>query len=276
MEWRYHKVAGCKKIKKLIYLDSMSLLSNKAKAKMEHHVKGCEKCRAAVKEAHELVHNINSNTLFPSEKEINWDSFMDHIYEKIHARMEEGRKGVPFLQAYLSKRYLALLASLAVVITLAILFVFKGFQTEGPLVLSSDPIAQFSGDVERRLRLELAKQATADYLRDGRELLLNLAGNPIPCNGKKIDITTEKQRIGKVLKKKNYISEFLHEPELQRAASLCGEMETILLEASSLESCTSKDNLQEIEETILGRNLLMKIEIITGELGYEEKIKQSI
>ncbi len=252
----------------------MGLLSNRAKAKMEKHITRCEECHMVMKESQKIVRNINSDTLFPSEKEIDWESFMDSIYDKINAQLKEVR--VPIVQTYLSRRYITLLIPIVVVLVLALLFIYRGLKTEGPVLLQPVNIPQLSEDVERKLRLELAKQATADYLRDGRELLLNLAGNPIPCNGEKVDIAPEKQRIEKVLRKKNFISDFLNEPELQRAAPLCGEMETLLLDASSLQSCTSKDKLQELEETILRRNLLMKIEVITGELGYEEKVKQSI
>ncbi len=268
-------MASCKKIKKLIYLDSLEMLSKRARAKMEKHLKSCLECRFVQKEAQALASNISSDTLFPSEKEINWESFMDRVYKKIHVKLKEEERGVPLFRSYLSKRHLALLAPMAIVLILAFLFIFIGLQKE-PIGPVPPHVASFSENMERRLELEMAKQATADYLREGREVLLNLAGIPIPCNGEKIDITTEKQRIEKILQKKNYISEYLEEPELQRAASLCGEVETLLLDASSMKSCTNRRELQDLEETILGRNLLMKIDIITGELGYEDKIKQSI
>jgi hypothetical protein len=268
-------VARCKKVKKLIYLDSSGMLLKRERAKMEKHLESCPECRKAWKEAQAVAVNISGDALFPSEKEINWDFFMDSVYEKIHARLEEEEREIPLSQAYLSKRRLALLAPIAIVLVLGFLFVFIGFQEEPAGYIPPQGIS-FSEDMQRRLQLEMAKQATVDYLREGREVLLNLAGNPIPCNGEKIDITAEKGRIEKILQKKNYISGFLHEPELQRAASLCGEVETLLLDASSMKGCTNRRELQDLEETILGRNLLMKIEVITGELGYEDKTKQTI
>ncbi len=226
-------MSSCKKIKKLIYLDSLGMLSERKSAKMEKHLNSCPGCRLALKEARELAIHISSDNLFPSEKKINWDLFMDAVYDKIHTSIQEEGKGVSLFQAYLPKRRFALLIPIAIVLVLTFLFVFIGIQKE-QIMPRSPQSASFSKDIEKRLQLEMAKQATADYLREGREVLLNLAGIPIPCNGEKIDITAEKQRIEKILQKKNYISGFLQEPELQRASSLCGEVETLLLDASSM------------------------------------------
>ena len=88
-------MASCKKIKNQIYLDSMGWLSKRSKIKVEKHLKGCPDCRQVMREARELAGNINGDTLFPSEKEINWDSFMERVYVKIHDRLREKEKGVP-------------------------------------------------------------------------------------------------------------------------------------------------------------------------------------
>ena len=85
--------------------------------------------------------------------------------------------------------------------------------------------------------------------------------------GDKIDIGLERELSTRLLRRKQFLERDLQDVEVARAVRLADEIEDLLMDIASLEPCTPQQRVQEIEDRVRQRQLMMRIEMISTELN---------
>ncbi len=135
---------------------------------------------------------------------------------------------------------------------------------------SADPqglVMVASDDLLRRTRLEMAKSDAARYLADSRNLLLSFTGLPVPCEGENVDVSVEREISSRLLRRKQFLDRDLQDVEVARARRVANEVESLLAEIALLENCVPPEKVREIRDLVGQRQLMMRIEMLTDELG---------
>jgi hypothetical protein len=126
---------------------------------------------------------------------------------------------------------------------------------------------EVSAEMQDRVERSLARQNTSRYLEQSRVVLMNVLDTPVRCSRNQIDISAERERSLELLRRKQLLRTDLDRPELARAASLCDQLEGILMEISTLKDCTDLEKLQDLRAAVQRNQLLVKIRVAEQELG---------
>jgi hypothetical protein len=82
-----------------------------------------------------------------------------------------------------------------------------------------------------------------------------------------VDVSVERELSSRQLRRKQFQDRDLKYVEVARARSVANEVESLLAEISLLENCVPPARVQEIREQVGQRQLMMRIEMLTDELG---------
>jgi hypothetical protein len=131
---------------------------------------------------------------------------------------------------------------------------------------SASPVV--SPESARFLQQGLARQGAARYLRDSRALLVDLVQSPVRClrSDGSLDVALEKERSQALLRRKNLYLDALEGPRDQRLADLMRQLETLLVQVSSLDDCTAARQIHDLRREIERRQILLRIDLIAGEM----------
>jgi anti-sigma factor RsiW len=124
-----------------------------------------------------------------------------------------------------------------------------------------------SEELVRRTRVELAKNDAARYLSDSRNLLLSFTELVVPCENENVDVTVEREVSTRLLRRKQYLDRDFQDVEVARARRVADEVESLLSEIALLENCAPPERVREIRDLVAQRQLMMRLEMLTEELG---------
>jgi hypothetical protein len=131
--------------------------------------------------------------------------------------------------------------------------------------VSESPGVAAAPEGARFIEGRLARQGAARYLADSRALLVNLVQSPVPCRRTDgdFDIRIEKRRARELLRRKNLYEGALGGLEDARLAGLVRQLESVLLQVSSLEDCATARQIHDLGEAIERRRILLRIDLMT-------------
>jgi hypothetical protein len=268
-----------------------ALTAGKAEA-LERHLATCPGCASEWEATREALGAVRPGAAFPREKEVDWERLGRDTLARARAadaRAADARKaGAGDAGATMRwfggmdwwRRLAALgrlpaagwAAAAAGALALAILATSlprRAGQPPPAPVASAPSSEAASPEAVRQLEERLARQGATRYLRDSRALLLNLVRSSVPCrrDGGDLDIALERERARALLRRKNLYQGDLVRPADQRLAGLVQQLESILVQVSSLGDCATARQIRDLSETIERRQILLRIDLVTRESG---------
>jgi hypothetical protein len=124
-----------------------------------------------------------------------------------------------------------------------------------------------SAEVLDRLDSTLARERAARYLNEAQDVLVTLAARPRDCDREagRVDVADEARRSRELLARRALLVE-LEGGAIASARPVLEDVEQMLREVASLESCARSRDLAAIHSQLEQRRLLMKIDLMTREL----------
>jgi hypothetical protein len=118
----------------------------------------------------------------------------------------------------------------------------------------------------RRMERTAAREQAARYLGEAGDVLVTVAARPHRCRKgeERVDVGEEAQRSRELLARGRLID--MHAAAVASARPVLDDVEQMLREVASLESCARKHDLQTITREVERSRLLLKIDLMTREL----------
>jgi hypothetical protein len=247
---------------------------------LDRHLAACPACASDWEALRLALDAADPETVFPMEAEVDWDRQARDTVARARIAAAAAREGDVPLPDAVRRPYVTLApaaarwAALAAAAVVAVLLVtgWPGRRAPGPGDVSQGPGDQPTAESVREsaalIETRLARRGATRYLTDSRVLLLNLVQAPARCRKAdgEFDITFEKEKSRELLRRKN-----LHEGNLdtlrdRRLSDLVGQMESLLIQVTSLGDCASARQLHELREEIERRQILLRIDLLTREM----------
>jgi len=241
-----------------LVLFAESELSPEESGEIEAHLESCAVCRGELKKFEAVRLALNDPGLFSSGSEP-WDL----LPERIAARAVESRGPGRWIPSNFGTWAWA--GTLAATLLL-VLGVVGRLHQMAPLPGASRAGAG-NREFVRQLASVYAKEATSRYLADCQDLLLNVMRAEQSCNGEKYDVSMEIERARELLKRKRLLEAELRDPGVARAKELCDELENLLVNMSTAQTCESGDTLRSLERFIQREQLMLRINLVRSELS---------
>lgn len=265
---------GCEAVRELLPLRFYGLVEGADVATLARHLERCAACAREWEEIRTALSSVAADAAFPREREVDWKAFARATVDK--ARAAERARPRKAMRPLVWGGWLAAAAALLIVAGLSLRRPATG--PAGPesssaasgLSAGAAPggSAAVSDGGARYLQESLARQGAARYLRDSRTLLVDLVHAPVRCRRSdgSLDIALEKERSRELLRRKNLYLDALREPQDTRLAQLMQQLETLLIQVSSLDDCAAAQQIHDLRSEIERRQILMRIDLISREV----------
>lgn len=271
---------GCVRVRDLLPLHVYGLVELQEREGLERHFLACPGCSAAWSETRAILGAVDAASAFPREQEVDWPDFARKTALRARQAERSGATFSPVADGADAPRPLAFrrplrpalawgsLAALA-----AVLMVLAGVRAlrvpapglAGPAASAPESVSTESA---RFLQQGLARQGAARYLRDSRALLVDLVHAPVRCRRAdgSLDVALEKERSQELLRRKNLYLDALGGPADERLADLVRQLETLLVQVSTLDDCAAARQIHDLREEIERRQILLRIDLVASEV----------
>lgn len=271
---------GCFRARDLLPLHFYGLVDAPERESLERHLLACPGCAAAWSETRAILGSVDAASAFPREREVDWPglarrtALRAHLAERHDASPAQTADGadaarpLPFRPPFRPALAWSSLAALA-----ALLMVLVGVRAlRAPAARGTGPVVRVpdasSSESARFLQQGLARQGAARYLRDSRALLVDLLHAPVRCRRAdgSLDVALEKEHSQELLRRKNLYLDALGGPADQRLADLVRQLETLLVQVSTLDDCAAARQIRDLREEIERRQILLRIDLVASEV----------
>jgi hypothetical protein len=242
-------------------------LDEPARARMEAHAAGCARCAEALAGARAVMAALDADPAHGAEPPIPLSALRTRVFAQLDAavpppaawRAAAWRAGAGYAIGTAGAVALALLA----VVTL------RGTIPRGAAPAASAAAASpGAGNEEfvRRLERNVAREQAARYLDEAGDVLVTVAAQAQPCHkdDQRVDVAAEAQRSRALLAKRSLLD--VDAAAVVAARPVLDDVEQVLREVASLESCARKRDLDRVHRQIEKSRLLLKIDLTTREL----------
>lgn len=260
---------ACRRARRLLPLLHYAALDPGESAAVEAHLAACPGCSREWSETRRLLGGVDETTAFPRQGEVDWERFARDTVARARAAAaapERRRPALPSLAGWGAALAAAMLAAFAVLSLLRrpIPADGNGLAPRHETVASPESMRRSAEFIEGRL----ARRGAARYLEDSRALLVGLVQSRARCRKEDgaLDVTLEKERSCQLLRRKNLYEGDLTGLEDQRLAALVGQLETILIQVSSLSDCVAARQIHDLRDQIERRQILLRIDLVTREM----------
>jgi hypothetical protein len=240
---------------------------------IQRHLEACASCAALWEGTVRDLRAVDAAAVFPREDEVDWAEFARRTVERARAVERDPRDTrIATFPARAARRRTLLWAG--VVAAAAALVVLAGLRMRPaapapPLAVAHGAGAALEGpDQTRFLQESVTRQAAARSLKDGRALLVDLMQAPVRCRRSdgSYDVALEKARANELLRRVNLYQGSLAGPGDRRLSDLLGQLESMLLQVSSMDDCTAVQAIHDLRAAIERRQLLLRIDLVTREV----------
>lgn len=155
---------------------------------------------------------------------------------------------------------------IAAVVVLTVSAIVRSTLPVAPRTASPSGIL-ISEEMLGRLERNLVREHAVRYLNEAENVLVTIAASPRNCEREsdRVDVGEEARRSRELLARGALLVEMDH-AEVASARPVLEDVEDMLREVASLESCARARDLQAIHHELSRRRLLMKIDLMTREL----------
>jgi hypothetical protein len=224
------------------------------------HLETCAACRAELAASQALFRALAEDPLRAAEPELP----VEVLARRVAAVVTQApiRSRVPWGWRWLPAP-VAAAALAAVVLLLPSLETRLRAPTESPAV---DEVL-VSSEAMGRLERTVAREQTVRYLNQAQDLLVSVAAMPPACRRKTqgLDLEDETERSRALLARRSLAVD-MNRDAVAAARPVLDDVEQVLREVAALPPCARREDLEAILREIEGRNLLMKIDLMTREL----------
>ncbi len=268
---------GCRAQRQRMPLHFYHLIEGEERRALEDHLARCAACAAAWEATRRALAAVESPAAFPHEAEVDWTEFARATVARakaahpVSAREED--RVAPRAWWVLPVRHRIAVAGglLAAAATLVVFFGIRPRDESGPAVAvpsPGSPVLTAGADAARVIEVGVARRGAARYLRDSGALLVELVQAPARCRRSDgtLDIALEKERAVNLLRRKNLYLDALGGPRDQRLLALMRQLETVLLQLSSLDDCAGARQIHDLRSEIEERQILLRIDLIAREV----------
>ena len=221
------------------------------------HVEACGRCRDEHSALVETLALLAADPVARAEPGVP----LSALVMRVQARIDALAAGVPRR----ATAWPALLrpASAAAAVAVAVLILLHGPIAHAP-TSAPQPV---SAELLDRLETTLARERAARYLNEAQDVLVTLAARPRDCDrgSDRVDVSDEAKRSRELLAQRALLVE-LEGGSIASARPVLEDVEQVLREVASLESCARNRDLAAIHRQMQERRLLMKIDLMTREL----------
>jgi hypothetical protein len=252
-------MTDCEDVRESLVLYAEGELSAEQSRSVKEHLARCVSCRQEAAGIGEVRSWLLDPDLFLPQ-DYGWEPLPSSLAARAKGR---GTRWVP-----LTFGSLAWAASVAACVLLGLIFlqtVRDRSSLPGPSTINLSP-----ADIEsllRRIQSAHARDATARYLNECQDLLLNLVRAEKNCAGDRHDLSLEVERARELLQRKRMLNTELRAPEVSRAKELCDELENLLVSLSTAQKCENSGELRLMERSIEKQQILLRINLLRAELS---------
>jgi hypothetical protein len=124
---------------------------------------------------------------------------------------------------------------------------------------------EVSEDALRRLERNIAREQAARYLSEAQDVLVTVAASPRNCDreSERVDVGAEAERSRELLHRRALL---LETDAVASAQPVLDDVEQMLREVATLESCVRVRDVERLQEQMTRRQLLMKMKLMQREL----------
>jgi len=240
-------------------------------AELSDHIRSCAFCQREVA--------LIEKTLKAAEMDAagfkvdlartDWEKFAEEVTDRVFlgARESSGvdRRTVsvrrPVFQPWLKPVTAGLIMGL-VIGSLAMLLILKG---RSPRAADGNYYA--SEVFIERLEAEAARRGVVDYLEKSRFILRDIYAAGEPAEG--LDLAGDREAVRELLAMKHYLNPQLEKHRMAKAKAICDQIESLFRELVQVDESLSRLELERLRRVIEEKNLFLKINIVSQEIGSE-------
>jgi len=265
---------GCRETKKNMAAFLGGEMDPQQQEKLETHLKRCSSCQKEMRAMEKVFKSAESLTPEIEEvvSSVNWDRLPAKIADAMtkepggsewHAPQREHR-GM-FLQPWFRPVAAALLVGvlLGAISTVLVL---------RPVRVERASSRKFTApeDFLERVEIEMARRETIKYLDKSQFLLLEFIQNTPESPSPLWQDDFSSKNIRSLLSKKKYIDPQLDKFKMVKAKAICDQVELLFYELAQIRDVMTDEEIQEIQNYIQDKQLLLRIKLVKRELEKSE------
>lgn len=232
----------------------------KRRAEYEEHLAACAVCRSEYEGLERVLAAVDAAPV-PERDEL----YGTRVWQRIRPRLEERRGGD--WSAWFAPRRLAAASAVAVLLLAAFIAgrITGLTPRKGPGI---SPVAENMGAVRERILLV----AVGDHLDRSQMVLLELVNaDEKEARAGDLDISEEQKRAEELVASNRLYRQTAERQGDAGVASVLDDLERALLEIAHSPSKPTATQLQEIQQRIVAKGLLLKVRVVGSEVREREK-----
>lgn len=264
----------CKKIRK----DLVAFLYGELEAGRQEsflsHLKSCSDCQSELEKLEEVKRGADSLNKEIEEEmsSVDWETLPAQIADAVFKKEERQRESwfKRFSRALYQPQLRPVYAALLIGILLGSFFTFVVFrspfkkQEKGEVLI----IPQ---DFIERVELEMARRETLNYLEKSQYLILDFVQAASGEERTQWQREFSSQKAKNLLSKKKYINQQLDRFQMAKAKEICDQIEYLFYELTQVADHLPAWRIEEINNFIHEKQLLLKIKLLKKELEESKK-----
>jgi hypothetical protein len=233
------------------------------RARVQAHADRCRACAGRLGEERAVAAALAADPLRAAEPPVSLAALRTRVFARLDERAPEAhgpsRAGLGF----------ALGTAAAIAVAALGVLLLRGTTPRSAPPSARTAVAEDAGAGEafvRRLERNVAREQAARYLDEAGDVLVTVAAQAHPCpkGNQRVDVAEEAQRSRELLARRSLLD--VDAAAVATARPVLDDVEQVLREVASLESCARKRDLERVHRQIERSRLLLKIDLTAREL----------
>jgi hypothetical protein len=250
------------RFRRLVPLLAADALTGEERARVAAHVQRCGRCRAEHDSVRALMAHLDEDPLRAEVRDTAPPLPLPVLVALVERGIDEALRA-PRPAALRGWRVAVPAGALAVLVAGLVLPRIRPVDP-GPV---APPGLSVSEDALDRLERNVAREQAARYLSDAQDVLATVASSPRDCDRTKrrVDVEAESRRSRELLARRALLLD-VDGAAVASAQPVLDDVEEILREVASMESCARFRDVERLQDEIERRQLLMKVRLMQREL----------
>jgi hypothetical protein len=225
------------------------------------HLDACPRCASEHADIVRVLDVVGRDPVRVAEPPVSASALATRVGARLDALAREPRG-----KAFSRGPVLGPAAAAAAVVALVVIVRYgreRGVAPAPPAVPAEQ--VEVSEDALRRLERNIAREQAARYLSEAQDVLVTVAASPRNCDreSERVDVGAEAERSRELLHRRTLL---LETDAVASAQPVLDDVEQMLREVATLESCVRVRDVERLQEQMTRRQLLMKMKLMQREL----------
>lgn len=255
---------ACDSVRDTLVLYAEHALDDEENRRVSAHLEECPACREESEKIRAVIGWLADPELFKPAEDLAWQV----LPGKLAAGLSAPRGARRWIPVHFGTLGWGLTLAASLVLACGLVYML---QQSAPAPSPAGVPAAASGNQAFLARIQslYARETTAGYLAECRDLLVNLLRTRENCEGSNLDVSLEVARAQQLLQRKRMLAPELKTPDVARAQALCDEIENFLVNLSTAQACARPEEIRRMERYIEREQLLLRINVLQAELSEE-------